>query len=658
MSNVLQSANRPRTYSNPPNSGIPPCILLDQIAHIDYDGSDQNATTAEALTDFGAVKVTFFMAKPPLLSHFSVHCPGFTTFDYLRNPRINLCVDNVALLTVSFTCGSTTEYFLYKCGHGRRPTLQHLEDVGKYLNNVLCLASVGFLPRGDDGNFMLVALAFPEPCSHKHELHVFCNEKRVWSTKLVLLENLTSLLSVEKVVILGAKLGFVDLWKGILICDVNANETKVRFIPFPQMLPGNLSKDQTGSARLIRDVVFSDGFLRCVEIEHEVSEKPRTCNVATKPKNLSLISVFHDEDLMPVGNKQEVVLEYRGWNIIAWKRDLNSSACCWHKEYMFSASDISVSNSSHNRLLCDLGGGNCSLRDLFTVAPTLTLDFKNSLYLMSMVKTNKRCSVMVVDMKKQKLEYLKPVSRQRLNFSSPTHFSTSISKYLSMGSDGTCTDEQIGLGCLNLEPQPEETANLCSAKALRDNYPRAQLYSIVTSPGIVPCSYQQQHRLSEVASPLWQRSSLPSPPSDESRIGWRDGSWSASTFQTDESIHSCITSSDDRSPGIHNIRDSSPVTPCGQIPFYASHQQLQQDVADTLLQPPTSSWSCSSNYQNHGGYYHFHPIIPSEVQYRQQPPPLSWYSPSLQKRQVQAGAPLFQRTSRLSSSRFAGKEVS
>ncbi|TVU48233.1 hypothetical protein EJB05_07862, partial [Eragrostis curvula] len=366
---------------------LPAWCLLDQTAHIE---DCENNTTAECLDNYGqSIKVTFVLAQPPRLSHFCVYCPGLTHDDYAGKPRIHYAVDNVALVSVCFGCGYRTEYFFYKVGHRRRPLLEHLKDIGDYFKEKpdVMVTSIGFFPRGDD--FVLVALGYSF-VTKQYELHVFRSKQSTWTCKELLLERLERLGNIEKVMAFGStELGFVDLWKGILICSVLTDDPTVRFIPFPALLPGNKSLDKSGDARVFRDVAIKDGVLKFVEIEHYyqriVNKKPHRPH--RLPGDVSEADVLHDADLNPDSEpepeEEEVTYKYMGWRLIAWRRTISSTS--WHKDSLFHVDDIHTNDPAHVSALSDRGGSNLTLRQLYACVPILGMDNTNSLYLFSKV---------------------------------------------------------------------------------------------------------------------------------------------------------------------------------------------------------------------------------------------------------------------------------
>ncbi|KAI4965195.1 hypothetical protein ZWY2020_055252 [Hordeum vulgare] len=71
---------RPSALTGSARSGCPDSVLLDKTGRV---SDDRNETTAECRTSEGqAVEVSFCLADPPAVSHFSVHCPGLEGDDY------------------------------------------------------------------------------------------------------------------------------------------------------------------------------------------------------------------------------------------------------------------------------------------------------------------------------------------------------------------------------------------------------------------------------------------------------------------------------------------------------------------------------------------------------------------------------------------------
>ncbi|KAF8720399.1 hypothetical protein HU200_023902 [Digitaria exilis] len=330
---------KPGADSRATGSELPAYIVLDDEAYME---DLENATTAVGKTRSGhrRVKVSFFAADPPRLSHFCVHCPRMTTkFDFRGRPRVLHAEDNLALISIGFACGPTTEYIFYRAaGRGRRPSIEPLPKiVGKYLGEQSFVASVGFRPCGGDGGGYVVAALALTLVAEESELHVFRSERGTW-TKTVLAHGRHLLCMVEKVIAMGAgELGFVSLLKGIIVCDVLSDNPTGRFVPLPKLLPANKDHSELCSARPFRDVAgYADGLIKCVEVE--------------PLSRITIHKVPQEVDMV-----EEETYEYLGWRVIVWSRMPSSTS--WRKECLIHVDDI-IANTTPTRaaLLGELGG--------------------------------------------------------------------------------------------------------------------------------------------------------------------------------------------------------------------------------------------------------------------------------------------------------------
>ncbi|CAO2205571.1 unnamed protein product [Urochloa humidicola] len=237
-----------------------PCrrVLLDMEGYI-TDCS--NATTAWSKTSTGApISVSFCIARPPVLSHFFVHCPGLDLAELPVPPKA-ICSDaEFVLLRVPLDPDARTsqwhsDYFVYRM-HPRRPGLELLPNprpacFGDHEIAVLCS---GF------GGYVVAALKILPA----FELHLYRSSggfkpgTRRWSTQEVSVEaplrstvcpvpdsaeNRLFHMTAKTIVIGGERgtVGWVDLWRGILLCDVLSPESppKLRDMPLPLPARGN-----------------------------------------------------------------------------------------------------------------------------------------------------------------------------------------------------------------------------------------------------------------------------------------------------------------------------------------------------------------------------------------------------------------------------------
>lgn len=169
----------------------PDWVLIDIWCYI---GDLPNATTAESTTSTGLpIKVTFRTARPPLLSHLCVHCPGL---DFLRaTPKVIASHADLLLLVVPFDpltalSSGTWDYFVYRAAD---PPLLHLIPPPprsmRFNDSEVAIVSHG------DGEYAVAALAFAgtflsvNKDFHLHLYHGGKQQQGEWVSKLLTLED-------------------------------------------------------------------------------------------------------------------------------------------------------------------------------------------------------------------------------------------------------------------------------------------------------------------------------------------------------------------------------------------------------------------------------------------------------------------------------------
>jgi hypothetical protein len=130
---------------------------------------------------------------------------------------------------------------------------------------------MGFLPcGGDGGEDLLMAVLRPESDHLQYHLHMFSSKENTWTTRLALLEPTYPgykeddyLVNENDMVITleGGLLGCFDLWRGILLCNVIDTNPVVRY------MGGNMCRYLRISGGAVRDVTFSDGTIKLIEME-------------------------------------------------------------------------------------------------------------------------------------------------------------------------------------------------------------------------------------------------------------------------------------------------------------------------------------------------------------------------------------------------------
>ncbi|KAF8684307.1 hypothetical protein HU200_044358 [Digitaria exilis] len=123
----------------------------------------------------------------------------------------------------------------------------------------------------------------------------------------------------------GGLLGWVDLWRGIRLCSVLDADPVVRYIRFPTPLEGNkwmhIDNEPHQNARPVRDVTFSDGFIKLVEMEYCHSMHASAARPCT----------------------------HEGWTIVTWNRKLSSDS--WKQDcsaYVSTSSILPLLRHDHS----------------------------------------------------------------------------------------------------------------------------------------------------------------------------------------------------------------------------------------------------------------------------------------------------------------------
>lgn len=253
----------------------PDWILLATRAYIS-DRKNGTATVAESRTSDGhLIHASLFAATPPAVSHLRVHCPGKKEDHFSYNPAVVFSREDLILFDVSFNDDrDTSDYFVYKAAGSITPSLLvRVADPVPDVSVVCCGAD----------HFAVAALG-QDYMTDMFILSVFDSETGVWETRLLPLEPSESLRKpaeraffFSKVIPLrGSLLGWVDLWRGILVCDVLSDDPKLRYIPMPEPMAGNEGVEGEGEPTFFRDVTGCDDVITFVEMDYEYDGTPIT----------------------------------------------------------------------------------------------------------------------------------------------------------------------------------------------------------------------------------------------------------------------------------------------------------------------------------------------------------------------------------------------
>ncbi|KAM0830782.1 hypothetical protein ACQ4PT_065987 [Festuca glaucescens] len=368
--------------SHPPPTDMPPWVLLDTTA---YFAVCQNATTTEVLTSAGnMVKVSFCFADPPAMSHFCVYGPEFEHF--AMEPTVLFSAKDLVLLRFAFTTGPRSthrdprlaEYFVYKVGRGK-PSLNPIPVTPPGTMNSLHICVLPF--DDDEEEFVLAGLCMTKPSSD-YELHLISSKTGKWSTTQLRLqtppgvkkEDLPGPL-LDKVIALGGggAVGWIDLWRGIISCNVFDKNPVLGFIPVPIL---DLNPRREGSSRLVRDITCCNGFIKFVELDLRVKKiAVHYYKTRKTTKDLERVDIIHDSEFLfhnddACVNPVEHTLVHDGWKLRTWYR--HTSWDYWRRGHTVDIDDISADNPDHSMLLpqlWDAESGKSTLRNLYSVLP-------------------------------------------------------------------------------------------------------------------------------------------------------------------------------------------------------------------------------------------------------------------------------------------------
>ncbi|RCV34439.1 hypothetical protein SETIT_7G159700v2 [Setaria italica] len=253
----------PPPHGYPPNEASPTSwILLDLRAYI---ADRENATSAWSKTSDGkAIRVTSCTAPPPLVSYICVRCPDDEIF---AEPTVEASGGDLVLLCVSLR-GSPhhgVDYFVYKATGGKGPSLRLLQDPNPCLSdryNIALLThrdvgkrgNLGSHAEGDDHYYIAALNRDKGSRLQDFRLWIFKSQDEMWTSRPFSLESIYCHITCKVIALgKGGLLGFVDAWRGIVVCDV-LGRRPARFLPMPlELIRLDKFRDEP---LLSRDIAF------------------------------------------------------------------------------------------------------------------------------------------------------------------------------------------------------------------------------------------------------------------------------------------------------------------------------------------------------------------------------------------------------------------
>ncbi|CAL5040822.1 unnamed protein product [Urochloa decumbens] len=404
----------------------PASLLLDFRAYID---GRTNATTAWSNTRGGdRISVTFWPAHPPRVSHFSVFCPDLNPSDFAEEPHIMAAEDDVVLLCVvlgPITDRDSFNYFVYQAGGCMPSSLKLLNHPGR--SRIFHFRNVGLLrSKGGDGFYVIAALCYTSMVPGHHDLYTYDSRTEEWATKLALMRQEQELGHHSshchtKVITLGGKagtMGWVDLWRGILFCDVLRHQDD-HTVPLCYVaLPPPLQPDRNmqGGPGAARDIAVVSGRIKYVELQIHV-----------RPGSVAVGEFISDD-----------------WTAATWSRKATSvkyleKAGSWQPGCKVRASQISARKKPAQfellpKLVDDQGTPQPTLERLHTAHPKLSLHQDNVVYFMTKVHFIKgtKAWVLAVDVKNKTLQGVAESDARRTLGMNFIYMCSSISQHLHM----------------------------------------------------------------------------------------------------------------------------------------------------------------------------------------------------------------------------------
>ncbi|KAK8446209.1 hypothetical protein SEVIR_9G451401v4 [Setaria viridis] len=299
--------------------------------------------------------------------------------------------DSLVVMLMAFRRGSARvfDYFVYRAGLGK-PSLDLIPGPSCPEIGLLLKQEVGVVPCGAGGeHYALAFLVLQLKPRVAYDVHVFSSETRAWSVKAakVAADPETTcryhdvvMHSPSKAVAAGGgSLAWIDLWRGILQCNVLDEDPVLRLIPWPVPSPRDEILGMC-SAHSIRDATLSNGVVRFVDLK------------------------FDDDDGASVYPYSSGDATCTGWTATVWERSISSKD--WNRRFKADIASILATDSSHSDSLREVWDDEAKKRGLSKVSsapPTLSLGDEEVVYFMANLVSNEAL-VLAVNAREERLE--------------------------------------------------------------------------------------------------------------------------------------------------------------------------------------------------------------------------------------------------------------
>ncbi|CAL5057542.1 unnamed protein product [Urochloa decumbens] len=410
----------PASSANLEGAGVnaPNTVLLDIRA---YSAPRRNAFTATSKTSTGhPIEVTFIAGQPPVLSHLSVHCPGLQlpSTDLSLAPK-SIAVDaDLILFRVPINRNGMyfyrhNDYFVYRAHH-QHPKLYLLpkSSLASFGDEELVVLSCGAAATDGDRQVCPISNTAPRLLYH---------------------------LTTKVIVIGGTKgtIGWVDLWRGILFCDVLEENPKLRDMPLPLPAKGNWRNFLNGYECCYRDITVNHCKDSIKYVEMEIIRPRNVTTAPSGPEPLSYLEWLHSREC-PSQSTCTIIPGH--WKATTWSMPIPvASWDDWHRDCTTELHELGVDNPRHRKLLHKLmssSGNNentteatCSLGCLHMAYPTLSID-DDVVYLLVKATSGTKMGVIAVDLRLKKLQGVAKLDSKRNTSFIRRYLACEISKHL------------------------------------------------------------------------------------------------------------------------------------------------------------------------------------------------------------------------------------
>ncbi|KAF8650319.1 hypothetical protein HU200_063971 [Digitaria exilis] len=431
-------------------------ILLDVRA---YSAARRNSSTARSETSTGhPIEVTLYTACPPVLSHLCVHCPGLQLppADLNLAPKVIAADADFILLRVPVDIRGKSfhyynDYFVYSFSHPKLDLLPKSCD-SCFGDEELAILGCG----GDKQQYVVAALEIRSPLDEfTFTLHLY-KPGGSWTSQPVSVEEplrdkvcpvprtarkLMYHNTYKVIVIGGAKgtIGWVDLWRGILFCDVLQESPKLRDMPLPLPSKGNWGLFMNSCAYFHRDITVNQHKDSIKFVEMEIIQPREVTKTPSKSEPVSYHEWLHQQECPPQPATCFFVpgrFKANTWSmpipITSWDD--------WHLDCTAQLGDLQVDNPKHYQLLRKLmsSSGNkqetteatISLGCLRMAYPALSME-DDVVYLLTKPASIGKMGMMIaVDLRKKELQGVAKLDSKKNTSFIRCYLASRISKHL------------------------------------------------------------------------------------------------------------------------------------------------------------------------------------------------------------------------------------